>query len=96
MLNPGRTFGALEFKEVYEQFNQEYPQTIAETQTIIYTCRKTAPDAVNVAGPQNGGAPFHLQSRRESQHHCPHAPLSWGPLKPARSMVETSIGQMWG
>ncbi len=49
MLNPGgRTFGALDFKEVYEEHNRKFEQIIAETQTIIYTCRKTRPDAVNV------------------------------------------------
>ena len=47
VLNPGRTFGALEFKRIYEQYNF-IEQTIAETQTIIYTCRKTGEDSVNI------------------------------------------------
>src|SRR5699024_10096777 len=47
VLNPGRTFGAIEFREVYQEFNKRFRQTIAETQTIIYTCRKIAPDSVN-------------------------------------------------
>ena len=40
VLNPGRTLGAVEFKNIYEQYNNKYSQIIAETQTIIYTCRK--------------------------------------------------------
>jgi opine dehydrogenase len=48
VLNPGRTFGALEFKNIYDRYNKKYKQIIAETQTIIYTCRKTDEDAVNI------------------------------------------------
>ena len=36
VLNPGRTFGALEFKNIYDRYNKKYKQIIAETQTIIY------------------------------------------------------------
>lgn len=40
ILNPGRTFGAIEFAEtLIENGVRELPQ-IAEMQTIIYTCRK--------------------------------------------------------
>lgn len=48
VLNPGRTFGAFEFRNIYNNFNKKYKQIIAETQTIIYTCRKTDVDAVNI------------------------------------------------
>lgn len=41
ILNPGRTFGAIEFAEELKKNGvRELPQ-IAETQTIVYTCRKT-------------------------------------------------------
>ena len=40
VLNPGRTFGAIEFaEELHSQGVKELP-IIAETQTIIYTCRR--------------------------------------------------------
>ena len=39
VLNPGRTFGALEFRNILRKI-PNFKQTIAETQTIIYTCRK--------------------------------------------------------
>jgi len=94
VLNPGRTFGALEFKEVYEQFNQEYPQTIAETQTIIYTCRKTAPDAVNVVALKTEVllSTFNPAENRSIIARMPRCLRAH--LKPARSMVETSIGNV--
>lgn len=41
ILNPGRTFGAVEFAEVLKSEGvKELPQ-IAETQSIVYTCRRT-------------------------------------------------------
>lgn len=48
VLNPGRTFGALKFRNIYEMFNNKFDQIIAETQTIIYTCRKINDDTVDI------------------------------------------------
>lgn len=40
ILNPGRTFGALNFHEEFIRENKLFEPIVAETQTIIYTCRK--------------------------------------------------------
>lgn len=40
VLNPGRTFGALEFAETLRQCGVQDMPHIAETQTIVYTCRR--------------------------------------------------------
>jgi len=48
VLNPGRTFGALEFQEIYKRYNTKLRQTVAETQTILYTCRKATPLTTNL------------------------------------------------
>lgn len=48
VLNPGRTFGAIEFaEELKKQGVKKLPQ-IAETQTIVYTCRKTGPNSTSI------------------------------------------------
>ncbi len=48
ILNPGRTFGAIEFaEELKMQGVKELPQ-IAETQTIVYTCRKCSIDSTTI------------------------------------------------
>ena len=48
VLNPGRTFGAIEFaEELKKQGVRELPQ-IAETQTIVYTCRKNGPNSTSI------------------------------------------------
>lgn len=94
VLNPGRTFGALEFQEVYEEFNQTFPQTIAETQTIIYTCRKISPDAVNILAFKSEVliSTFDPQENSGVIQRLPECLQSF--LKPAQSMVETSIGNV--
>lgn len=94
VLNPGRTFGALEFREVYEEFGQAFPQTIAETQTIIYTCRKTAPDAVNILALKSEVliSTFDSSENLSVIQRLPQCLQSF--LKPAQSMVQTSIGNV--
>lgn len=41
VLNPGRTFGAIEFERVLKECGVKELPHIAETQTIIYTCRRS-------------------------------------------------------
>ncbi|NLJ80772.1 MAG: NAD(P)-binding domain-containing protein [Firmicutes bacterium] len=94
VLNPGRTFGALEFREVYARFNQKYEQVIAETQTIVYTCRKTGPDSVNVIALK---ADVLLSTFKAGQNSTVirKLPLSLQQFFiPAKSMVQTSIGNV--
>lgn len=53
ILNPGRTFGAIEFVEELKRCGaQEMPQ-IAETQTIIYTCRKCGKNSTTILALKN-------------------------------------------
>ena len=48
ILNPGRTYGALEFRRALKRAGcKEFPQ-IAETQTIVYTCRRTHKNNVEI------------------------------------------------
>lgn len=50
ILNPGRTGGALEFNHVLEKMKVKADITIAETNTLIYACRKTGPNKVLIHG----------------------------------------------
>lgn len=59
ILNPGRTFGAIEFAEELKTNGVKELPHIAETQTIVYTCRKSGENStcifaikndVNIAG----------------------------------------------
>lgn len=54
VLNPGRTFGAIEFAEELKRNGiKELPQ-IAETQTIVYTCRKSGKNSTSIFALKNG------------------------------------------
>lgn len=48
VLNPGRTFGAVDFCKHLKDFGAKELPHIAETQTIVYTCRKSSPTSVNI------------------------------------------------
>lgn len=93
VLNPGRTFGALEFQHVFGQTNQ-IPQTIAETQTNIYTVRKTAEDTIEILAIKDGVL-ISTFDAAENQAVLASLPLSLQThFTPAVSMVETSIGNV--
>lgn len=94
ILNPGRTFGALEFRNIYEKFNYECKQIIAETQTIIYTCRKTNEDSVNIIALKDSVLISSLDACLN------HSIIDYMPncireyFVPAESIIETSIGNV--
>lgn len=48
ILNPGRTFGALEFKRALKEAGCNKNPKIAETQTIVYTCRRNVDNKVYI------------------------------------------------
>lgn len=50
ILNPGRTFGAEEFRQELLTAGCEHMPTIAETQTIVYTCRRDSKNSVYIYG----------------------------------------------
>jgi opine dehydrogenase len=94
VLNPGRTFGALEFKEVYDTYNKAHKQTIAETQTIIYTCRKRNEDSVNIIA-FKAGVLISTFNAIENELVIERLPVCLRKyFIPANSMIETSIGNV--
>lgn len=53
VLNPGRTFGAIEFADTLKECGvKELPQ-IAETQTIVYTCRRGEKNTTTILAMKN-------------------------------------------
>lgn len=93
VLNPGRTFGALEFKRIYDSYNP-IEQLIAETQTIIYTCRKTGEDSVKIFSFKSDVLISGLDSRRNEELVTQLPKCIQAYFKPARSIIETSIGNI--
>lgn len=48
ILNPGRCFGALEFYNVIKKKRKDISVYVAETQTLVFTCRKTSETNVEI------------------------------------------------
>lgn len=48
ILNPGRTFGAIDFAQELKKCGVKELPYIAETQTIVYTCRKSGANSVTI------------------------------------------------
>ena len=53
ILNPGRTFGAIEFAEELKKNKVAELPHIAETQTIVYTCRKSGSNSTTIFALKN-------------------------------------------
>ena len=94
VLNPGRTFGAVEFKRIYDEYNTTFKQTIAETQTIIYTCRKTGEDSVSILSFKSDVliSTFNATKNDEIIQGLPKCIQDY--FIPAKSIIETSIGNI--
>jgi opine dehydrogenase len=48
LLNPGRTFGAVEFRRIVEKNGISFPIFIAETQTLLFTSRQLKKNEVKI------------------------------------------------
>lgn len=94
VLSPGRTFGAYEFrKTLLEQGISILPE-IAETQTIIYTCRKIEEDKVVLLDFKKKVklASFNSEKNSELISRLPDCLQTY--FEPANSIIETSIGNV--
>lgn len=94
VLNPGRTFGIFDFrKELLANGVKKLP-ALAETQTIIYTCRKLAEDEVILLEMKNNVL-LSTFTPSENQNFINALPSCIAErYKPAKSMVETSLGNV--
>lgn len=94
ILCPGRTFGAIEFAEVYKQWNMEIEQTIVETQTAIYTSRKTGDDSVDILSIKYDVLFSAIASEKNKEIYENLPIFLRQQLEPAKSIIETSIGSV--
>jgi opine dehydrogenase len=94
VLNPGRTFGIFEFRKTLLQNGIKTLPDLAETQTIIYTCRKVEEDEVLLLEMKNNVLLATFKSS-ENQNFINKLPLCIAEkYKPAKSIVETSLGNV--
>ena len=94
ILNPGRTFGVEEFQYELAQSGCKFNPIIAETQTIVYTCRRDKENSVKIYALKNG-----VEIATSHKHHLDDV-FSRIPLclrsyfKPVDSTAITSIGNV--
>ncbi len=93
VLNPGRTGGAVEFLETIRSNGCTADITIAEAQTLIYACRKTSPDSVEIYGVKKevdlGAFPANRTTQVIDLLH-PFYPQ----FKPAKNCIQTSLSNI--
>ena len=53
ILNPGRTGGAFEFRQVFREMGVAQDVLVGEAQTLLYACRNTNPAQVRIFGIKN-------------------------------------------
>ncbi len=94
ILNPGRTFGALEFSQVLEENGCVSMPVIAETQTIVYTCRREKKNAVSIYALKNDVliAALNPQDTDKVIKSLPECIREY--FVPAKNYVETSLGNV--
>lgn len=94
LLNPGRTFGVLEFLCIFKKFNDICKPVVAETQTIIYTCRKTGDDSVDIIALKSNVLLSTLNSSMNAEIIRSLPKCIQDHFIPADSIIETSIGNV--
>lgn len=94
ILNPGRTFGAIEFDHIVRSLRPAIQMQVAETQTIIYTCRKIGPSTVNILALKHDVllSTFDPKQNVNTIKRLPTCIQSY--FKAANSMIETSLGNV--
>lgn len=94
VLNPGRTFGALKFRNIYQKTNKQFPQVVGEAQTCMYTCRKTAADAVEIIAIKES-VPIFALGLEADQNILDFLPNNLRPyFSEVDSMIQSSIGNV--
>lgn len=94
ILSPGRTFGALEFEHEFKRVNLAIRPLIAETQTILYTCRKITANEVEIYALKNDVLISTINGEGNQQLIERMPACLRNKFSPAGSMIETSIGNV--
>jgi len=94
VLNPGRTFGAVDFYLKLKSYGCKVEPLIAETQTSVHTCRKTSFNQVNVLAIKQDVYISTLNPRlnRRVVELLPECLKKY--FVPASSMIQTSLGNV--
>lgn len=94
-LNPGRTFGAIEFLQELEKNGCKNMPTVAEAQSIIYTCRRFDKNTAHIYALKNGVKMSMLNSSLSGEElFCRLPECVRDRFVLADSFLETSLGNI--
>lgn len=94
ILNPGRTFGILDFLSTLKESGCSSLPCVAETQSIIYTCRRESSDSVRIYAFKDN-IPISTLNESEMTRVLSALPLCIKDnFVPADSYFETSLGNV--
>ncbi len=94
ILNPGRTFGAIDFAETLLECGARELPHIAETQTIVYTCRKNGQDSATIYALKNDVKIASL-GKNDAEYIMQHMPLCLKPyFRIVPSVAYTSLANV--
>lgn len=93
VLNPGRTGGAVEFMNVIRSNGCTADVTVAEAQTLIYSCRKTGPTSAEIYGVKNKLTLGAFPANRTQKVLDFLNPL-YPQFVPAKNCLETSLSNI--
>lgn len=94
ILFPGRTFGVLEFIAGYKAYSNSNKVQVAETQTAIYTCRKLSDTQADLLSIKKNVSFSFLDGWDNERLYETLPDFLKDSLTPAKSLVETSIGNV--
>lgn len=94
VLNPGRTFGALEFANTLRESGCESMPTVAETQTIIFTCRRSDDNEVSIYALKKDVMLSALERSGAAKAINALPDCIRDFFKPAQSWIQTSLGNV--
>ena len=94
VLNPGRTFGALNFYQEFLRTGRHFEPDVAETQTIIYTCRKDGFEHVTIYSFKELVSLAALNSAHSQSIINALPECIRDRFAPADSFLETSLGNV--
>lgn len=93
VLNPGRTGGALEFLNAVRAGGCREDVTVAEAQTLIYSCRRTGPSSVEIYGVKKAVALGAFPANRTGRVLELIRPF-YPQFVPAANCLETSLSNI--
>lgn len=90
ILNPGRTGGALEFRNVLVQEKCQAAVYVAEAQTLVYACRLVENGKVNIIGIKDNVLLSALPSS-DTEHVLSKIGTYYDCFRPAENVLRTSL-----